>query len=416
MRILWLSGNPSLYTQHKKGYNSGGWIGALETIVCQQEDIELAVAFIFNDDKFKVPINRTVYYPINLYNSRIAKLMHALFYESYDKIELEKIKKVVEDFKPDIIHVWGTEISFGLITKHTNIPVIIHIQGILNPVFNALLIPGTNKNYYLKNNAQGILRRLINSQNLRFWKHNTKREIAIFQNCHYFMGRTHWDKNITALLAPNSEYFYCNELLRTPFYNAKNWQPHYRQKLIITSVLSNPTYKGMDLVLKCANILKHHSVIDFEWNIWGITECSFAEKLTGIKAQNVQVKLNGIANAEKLISELLNSDMFVHTSYIDNSPNSVCEAQFLGIPIISTNVGGIRSLIKENESGILVPSNDPYYLASQIIKLFSDKTEAIRLGIKGRIVAKERHNPTVIINALISIYKILVSCQSLIDG
>ena len=99
--------------------------------------------------------------------------------------------------------------------------------------------------------------------------------------------------------------------------------------------------------------------------------------------------------------------MFVHTSYIDNSPNSVCEAQFLGIPIISTNVGGIRSLIKENESGILVPSNDPYYLASQIIKLFSDKTEAIRLGIKGRIVAKERHNPTVIINALISIYKIL---------
>ena len=67
-------------------------------------------------------------------------------------------------------------------------------------------------------------------------------------------------------------------------------------------------------------------------------------------------------------------------------------------------MGGIASLIEDNVSGILVPANDPYYLAAQIVKIVEDKSESIRLGSKGREVAQVRHNPDVVLNKLIDIY------------
>lgn len=53
----------------------------------------------------------------------------------------EIIRKPLEDFKPDVIMVFGSEMPFGLVAGITDIPVILHIQGILNPCLNAYLPP-----------------------------------------------------------------------------------------------------------------------------------------------------------------------------------------------------------------------------------------------------------------------------------
>lgn len=414
MRILWLSGNPSLYSKHQKGYNSGGWIGALESIIKKQKGIELGIAFFYNDNCFKNIIEGTTYYPISLYNSKIEKIKHNLFYERFDEVEIAKIKKIVDDFQPDIIHVWGTEISFGLVANKTNIPVVIHIQGILNPVYNSFLIPGISRNSYLRNH-KNPLKWISNAQTLRFWSHNTKREIEIFQGCTSFIGRTHWDKSIMNLLSPNSKYFYCSELLRSPFYHSPKWKQHRRDKLVISSVLSSPSYKGIDLVLKTAEIIKTYSKINFEWNIFGMKKCHFAEKLTGLKAANVNVNLKGIVNAETLVEELLYSDLFIHTSYIDNSPNSVCEAQILGLPVISTNVGGISSLIEDNKTGILVPANDPWFLASKALDLFCNWDLSNSISKNAIQCASSRHDPIAITNSLKLIYQSLIENKKIIS-
>ncbi|MBB3187202.1 glycosyltransferase family 4 protein [Microbacter margulisiae] len=403
MKILWLSGNPSLYSQHRVGYNNGGWIGALESIVTQRSDIELAIAFFYNDDCFRVKINNTTYYPINLYDSKLKKIKHHLLYEFYDNIETKWIQKILVDFNPDIIHVWGTEISFGLIGKYTDIPVVIHLQGILNPYLNTFFGSGSRYSF-INQNGSGITKIIKNIQILRWWKHNSKREIDILQNCKFIIGRTLWDKSVSKLLAPDSFYFYCSEVLRQPFYNTSDWQPHVHKKIIISSVLSEASYKGLDLVLKSANILMKYTKLEFEWNIFGVNDCFFAEKQTGLKAKNIHVILKGIVTAEALISELYDSDLFVHTSYIENSPNSICEAQMIGIPIIATNVGGVSSLIEDNLSGILVPANDPYYMATQIIRIACDHELSMKMGANERKIAKSRHNPASILKDLIVVY------------
>ncbi len=53
-----------------------------------------------------------------------------------------------------------------------------------------------------------------------------------------------------------------------------------------------------------------------------------------------------------------NYDIFINTTTVDNTPISVMEAMALGLPVVSTNVGGISYLIKDGESGVLVKPND----------------------------------------------------------
>ena len=98
----------------------------------------------------------------------------------------------------------------------------------------------------------------------------------------------------------------------------------------------------------------------------------------------------------------------VHPSYIDNSPNSVCEAQYLGVPVIATNVGGVSSLIDNGMNGILVQSHDAYMLAGKI-KMLAEAPELQKgLSRNAILAASARHDSRQIISTLMDIYKKLV--------
>jgi glycosyltransferase involved in cell wall biosynthesis len=170
------------------------------------------------------------------------------------------------------------------------------------------------------------------------------------------------------------------------------------------STISPLLSKGFDVILKTAKLIKENTDIDFEWRVFGTNEIQFHEWKTKIKASNVNVKLMGTVSAEILKDELINANIFIHLSYIDNSPNSVCEAQTLGLPIISTNVGGISSIVEHKKTGLLVPANDPFSTASYIKLLFEDIELAVSLGRNAREVALKRHNPQQITSDLLGIY------------
>ena len=76
--------------------------------------------------------------------------------------------------------------------------------------------------------------------------------------------------------------------------------------------------------------------------------------------------------------------IFLNTSNIDNTPVSVIEAMALGLPVVSTNVGGIPSLIEDGVSGLLVPPNDPEAMAEACRKLILDPDLASKLTKNAR--------------------------------
>lgn len=60
------------------------------------------------------------------------------------------------------------------------------------------------------------------------------------------------------------------------------------------------------------------------------------------------------------------------------------EAMAMGKPIVATNVGGIKEILKDGETGLLVPAKDPEALAEKILYLLKNKNEAIKLGVRAK--------------------------------
>jgi glycosyltransferase involved in cell wall biosynthesis len=77
-------------------------------------------------------------------------------------------------------------------------------------------------------------------------------------------------------------------------------------------------------------------------------------------------------------------DIYINTNRVDNMPVAVLEAWALGLPVISTCVGGIPDFIRDSETGLLVPDNDAAAMAKAVERLCSDSGLAGRLSANGR--------------------------------
>lgn len=403
MRILWFTNTPSCYKSEKGGYNGGGWISSLEKEIKKVKNIELGICFHLNEEAFKVIQDNVTYYPISRYNNSFEKLYYRILKskKKQDDIDIKQYLKVINDFKPDVINIFGSENNYGLISLYVQIPIILHIQGIMTPYLTAYCPP----KYSFTNiifSSYNPFKILKSYKFIKDWVHCAKREQIMLSNIPYFMGRTTWDKRMTHIYAPKAQYFYCNEILRNVFYCNNPYIGN--NNLVITTTISSPYYKGFDTILQAAYILKHNLKQKFTWNVYGISEVKSYERKFKIKINDCNIKIGGIIDDKTLVEQILRSTVFVHPSYIDNSPNSVCEAQILGCPIIATNVGGIPSLIENGVSGLLIPANDPYQMAYLIHKLHIEKDFAKQIGENGKNIALQRHNKETIIKELISIY------------
>ena len=358
----------------------------------------------------------TYYYPIyHKPQSIFGKLR--TYYGGYKRIDdnafVPQIQKVISDFKPDVIHLFGMENPMATILRKTAIPIVVHLQGLLAPCDVAFFPVGLNKSSFLWpfSKEEWLLRNgSVYAKNSIHVK--GIRERMLFKRVDYVMGRTDWDYEVSQLLAPHSRYFHVDEVIRPCFYErAGSWKVKARGKLVVISTISQTIYKGLDLILKTASLLEEETDIDFEWLVVGVSSGSnyvrFFEKNVGVKTS--KVRYLGVLNAEQLRDSLLESDVYVHPSYIDNSPNSVCEAQLLGMPVIATGVGGVPSLVTHKVTGLLVPANAPYELAYWIMHVTKEKAMAGEMGRKAANVAWKRHDRDVIVKQLLQTYNTILN-------
>lgn len=406
MKVLWFSVTPSLFNPHSNSHNGGGWIASLEQIVRREPMIELGVAFHFGSENKRYDTDGVSYYTIaGDTRNAIAKLLTP----HKPDHNVARYLEIIEDFKPDVIQIFGSENDFGLITAHTKVPVVIHMQGSLPPYHNALFPQAMNTWDFVVGKGLTLQRRLMGLRSDKAFKKNASREEGIIAQCPNFMGRTEWDKNIVHTFNPNARYFHCEEALRDSFFsNGKNWLFPDGKELRLISVISTPWYKGVDVILKTAQLLKLQLGDNFRWDIYGTRDIRFFEHKYGINAKDVNVNVCGTASKEQLVEALCSSHCYIHPSYIDNSPNSLCEAQILGVPVIASYVGGIPSLVKHGETGMLFPANDPFTLAALVQQVCSDKSIAVHLSDAGKTVATRRHDSQAIGNRLFEIYQTII--------
>lgn len=113
----------------------------------------------------------------------------------------------------------------------------------------------------------------------------------------------------------------------------------------------------------------------------------------------------GPLTADQMVEELLQSHIFVSSSFIENSSNAVCEAQLLGMPVVASYTGGMPSIVQDGQTGLLFPNGDIPMLTARIREFFDDDELCLKIGEQAHEVASLRHDPATVVGGILDVYR-----------
>ena len=154
----------------------------------------------------------------------------------------------------------------------------------------------------------------------------------------------------------------------------------------VTKIENQVAYVGRDSYEKGIDILKQ-AESKIEGNVVYCTDRSWDDAMKIIKS----------------------SQVIVVPSRMESLPTTVKEAFYLNVPVVATNVGGIPELIKDNETGMLVPSENPGKLADAVNELLADKQKAERLASNGNKFVKSHMTWDIVLPKYIQFYEDLLT-------
>lgn len=419
MKILWLTNVPlpevSALTGDKT-VSIGGWLVESSKMISEMENIELAIAF---------PKSGL----LNFESILGENIKYYAFKPIRDKeIDLDNnsvLEGILKDYKPDLVHIHGTELPQCLamvnICEKIGIKFVISIQGLVS-----VIAKHTLANLPFKAKYGFTIRNILNKDNVvglqkKFQKRGELEKIAI-RKSKYIIGRTTWDKACTSQINPNAEYFLVNETLRESFYSSK-WNIEECEKYSIFLSQGHYSIKGLHYVLEALPIILR-KFPETKLYIGGkniLKSDSIRQRLLksyyDIYIKKILIKNNllkhvcftGSLNEKEMCSKYLNSNVYINSSSIENSPNSLGEAMILGVPCVVSAVGGITDLINHKDEGYIYQADAPYMLAYYINEIFENKDVAISISSKARERANKIHDRKTNANNLIQVYKNIVN-------
>jgi colanic acid/amylovoran biosynthesis glycosyltransferase len=149
-----------------------------------------------------------------------------------------------------------------------------------------------------------------------------------------------------------------------------------------------------DLIRTCGLLAKRGKLFRCEIIGEGPLENELRAQIDELCLQN-NVVLTGAKPQTQLRRRLAAANVFVLPSVIDpdggmdNLPTVIMEAMAIGLPVVSTNIGGIPEMVIENETGFLLQPGDAPAMADAIEKIINDPALAQRIGRAGYDRAKK---------------------------
>ena len=252
MKVLWFSNSPGNAIELlDNNFVGSSWVPSMDKKI--QHKIELHVAFYYPKRNVAFKYLETTYHPIGSNKHwRLKALFRILFGKIIYKHDLHRYLEIVNQVKPEIIHIHGTETPFGSIIQNVKIPIVVSIQGCLTVIehkykngftnssllFSRYSIPGNLKSFLTSKSFMKIFREL---------KRGSKNEKQYLRDAKYIMGRTAWDRRITSVLSPQSTYYHCDEMMRDIFYE-KVWKYSDNCLLVLHSTINDSPYKGFETI------------------------------------------------------------------------------------------------------------------------------------------------------------------------
>lgn len=327
----------------------------------------------------------------------------------------------LKEFQPDVIHIWGTEYAHTLAMVNAAEKegclhrVIISIQGLCS-VYADHYAEGLPFSIVYQSTFRDLLRRDNIRQQQKKFALRGELEVLALKKVSHIIGRTDWDRACVRQINPGAVYHKCNETLRPAFYDDRWSYAGCAKHRIFASSCAYPV-KGFHYLLGAfARVLREYP--DARLYVPGRAPCtgtlrrrilanSYEKYLHSlIRRHDLEDKVVFLGNlsAEQMKENYLSANVFTLPSTIENSPNSLGEAMVLGVPCVSSDVGGVTTLMTHNEEGFVYQSTAPYMLAHYICQVFAMEDAAQDMGGRARQHALETHDPRKNLEDLLKIY------------
>lgn len=379
MRILWITNIPLPPISRAMGMKPlpvGGWMFSSLRRLCQlSQQNHFAVATVWSGKEFVAKnVDGVLYYLLPLHGRDKTKYNNHL--EDY-------WTKIRADFRPDIVHIHGTEFPHGLayIRACGSAGAVASIQGIIS-AYARYYAAGIDAESVKKSlTFRDIVKRdsIIQQQNV-FYRRG-KLEGELFKSISHVIGRTDWDKAHAKAMNPNAKYHFCGETLRDSFYKNRWSYENCEPYSIFTSQAGYPI-KGLHMLIKALPLILRrypeskvyvsgsNIVSKPFYRISGYGK--YLKRLMSETGTSDKVIFTGPLMEEEMCRRYLKSNVFVCPSSIENSPNSLGEAQLLGMPYVASYVGGVPEIVGMNPE-VLYRYEEYEMLAEKICARFEAK-------------------------------------------
>ena len=389
LKVLWLTSHP-----HPDATGAGTpWtVGLIAQLAGRPADLALTV--LGTGTGMAAPVE---YYEIDgvqyvFLDTPATRLDRLTFYRRRVAILTDYVHCHYREY--DLIHVHGSEAQLHVATAGLPIPVLLSVQGIVWEYFKAM--PWS---------VAAPMHRFL-------WVLSSYYELRYLPLVRDVSCRTAWDTAVSRRLSPGCHVHINWEIIRPAFFAlnaaaAPAPEPGRPQLLFLggTQVL-----KGYRETLAAFHLIRQQIpaklVIVGQTQPERIRRCIRRRHLTAIGPDDLELRrMQSMDELQKLMQE---SFCLLHPSYIDNSPNTVCEAQVAGLPVVVTLVGGVGSLVEHERTG-LAARLDPRDIADQVLRLYHDEALRQRLSQEAMRVARVRHDPATITQRTLDIYRAMLA-------
>jgi glycosyltransferase involved in cell wall biosynthesis len=409
MKILWLSNK--VLTDYDQG-STGTWLDAMARGLSQSGKITLGNIATGSASK----VIRQDCGPIQqwIVPSTIKLRRNGLPAEE----TVADIVKSAEDFSPDLIHVWGTESFWGLLTARKLVrgQALLEMQGVKGAIakvyHGGLSLCEQMSCIGLK---EVVRQSTIGLGRKRFeiWG-EIEREIISQHN--YIAVQTKWVEAQVKTVNYGCSVFKTALLLREPFYNALPWK-FLNNHVVFCSVAYPSPFKGLHIAINATAILRNRFP-DIKLRIAGAHQKNRLRQDGYIAWLNRRISKLGLGknvewlgalDATETVAEMKMASAMVIPSYIENCSNAMQEAMKVGTPVIASFAGGLPSLARDEESALFFPVGDEIMCAHQLSRVLTECELAERLSKKAKGIAATRNDSERIVSRQLEIYQQVIS-------
>lgn len=408
VRVLWIVNIvlPAVATELGLGKTPfGGWLTLMTDRLALRDDFRIGVAM-------RAPVKTL---------TRIEKngiVYYAMPQSMADPFDVEDatVAEVLADFAPDLLHAEGSEMAYTRrFLKAWAGPKLLSLQGVINGNRNYDLgrLPLLSMLNPLRPKTALTAAALMANFSLRFLP-RLKAERETIQLANHIMGRTTWDRAHAWAINPDATYHHCSRILRDGFYGAA-WDPATCERHSIFVGNAAQPRKGTHVVIEAVRLLRR-AYPDIRLYVAGESPqaASSFKRHIGYPAYVCDlidrhgltdcVTFTGLLDEPAMVRRMEQSHVFVMSSIIENSPNTLGEAMMVGTPSVSSFTGGVPSMASDEVDVLMYRADDPAMLAMQIKRLFDDPALCGRLSASARKRARTTHDPEANVQALVAAY------------